>query len=168
MLIDKSDNDPSSPAPSEPNSASQRDDLSAEDSDGDEDTQPSQASVSRKRAHREPATPTRPSAKRPRASHGAAALQDMSASLTQVGNALSAALAPPPNAVDPTPRRHTNTVAAVLRLEMSWLDSDQLVAFIDFIRGDQVAGDVYLALTEPDVHKNWVCTQLERLGVLVY
>jgi hypothetical protein len=126
----------------------------------DTPSQPFQASALRKRA-REPATPTQPPAKRPRASNGAAALQDMSASLTQVGNALSAALAPPSNAVDPTPRRRANAVAAVLQLEMDWLDNDELVRFIDFIRGDQIAGDIYLALTEPDVRKNWVHTQLD-------
>ena len=60
----------------------------------------------------------------------------MSASLTQVGMALTFALAPPPNGVDPTPCRCTNTIAAVLRLEMGWLDNSQLVAFIDFIHSD--------------------------------
>jgi hypothetical protein len=160
------DEDSGTPAPSEPNSTSQRDEPLVEDSDSDEDSQPSQSSALRKRA-REPATPTRPSVKRPRASNGAAALQDMSSSLTQVGNALSAALAPPPNAVDPTPRRRANAIAAVLRLETDWLDDSQLVAFIDFIRGDQIAGDVYLALTKPEVRKKWVHTQLAGLGVVV-
>ena len=92
----------------------------------------------------------------------------MSASLTQVGNALAAALAPPSNAVDPTPRRRTNAVAAVLRLEMGWLDHAQLVAVIDYIRADQTAADIYLALTEPDVCKEWVRIQLQRLGVIVF
>ena len=96
------------------------------------------------------------------------ALQDMSASLTQVGMALTSALAPPPNAVDPTPRHHTNAIAAILHLEMGWLDNSQLVAFINFVRVDQTAADIYLALTEPNVRKEWVRIQLEKLGVVVF
>jgi len=118
-----------------------------------------------KRARNEPVTPTHPSVKRSRPSNGAAALQDMSASLTHVGNALSAVLAPPSNAVDPTPRHCANAVAAILHLEKDWLDPHQLVKFIDF-QADQIAGDIYLALTEPDVRKEWVRTQLESLGVI--
>jgi len=133
-----------------------------------QDTTSPKATPPRKRARDEPVTPTRPSVKRSRPSNGAAALQDMSASLTHVGNALSAALAPPSNAVDPTPRRRANAVAAILRLEKDWLDPRQLVKFIDFIRADQIAGDIYLALTEPDVRKEWVRTQLESLGVIVF
>lgn len=92
----------------------------------------------------------------------------MSASLTQVGNALAAALAPPPNAIDPTPRRRSNAVAAALRVEKTWLSNNELVSFIDFLRGDQTAADIYLALDEPDVRKEWVRIQLERLGVIVF
>jgi len=128
-----------------------------------QETQPPKASASHKHAH-EPVTPSCPSAKRPRASHGTTALQDMSASLTQVGMALTSALAPPPNAVDPTPHCHTNAIAAVLHLEMSWLDNSQLVAFIDFICVDQTAADIYLALTKPAVHKEWVPIHLRSSG----
>ena len=81
--------------------------------------------------------------------------------------ALTSALAPPPNAVDPTPRHRTNAIA-VLRLEMGWLDNSQLVTFIDFVRVDQTAADIYLALTEPNVHKEWVRIQLKKLGVVVF
>ena len=63
----------------------------------------------------------------------------MSALLTQVGMALTSSLAPPPNAVDPTPCCRTNAIAAVLRLEMGWLDNSQLVAFIDFFHVDQTS-----------------------------
>ena len=100
-----------------------------------------QAFPSHKRAC-EPATPSHPVAKCPCPSHGATALQDMSASLTQVGMALTSTLALPPNAVDPTPCHHTNTIAAVLCLEMGWLDNSQLVAFIDFVHVDQTAADI--------------------------
>lgn len=104
--------------------------------------------------------------KRSRA-NAATALADMSASITQVGQALAVALAPPINAVDPTPLRRSNAVGAVLRLEGPWLSKSQLVDFIDFIRADQTAADIYLALSESDVRKDWVKSQLGKLGVFV-
>ena len=51
---------------------------------------------------------------------------------------------------------------------MGWLDNSQLVTFIDFVRVYQTAADIYLALTEPNVRKEWVCIQLEKLGVVVF
>lgn len=51
---------------------------------------------------------------------------------------------------------------------MGWLDNSQLVAFMDFIHVDETAADIYVALTEPDLHKEWVCIQLEKLGVVVF
>jgi hypothetical protein len=101
-----------------------------------------------------------------RSSQGAAALQDMSASLTQVGNALAAALAPPTNAVDPTPHCRSNAVAAILDHEMHWLEADELISFIDYLRTDQTAANTYLALTQPRVRQNWVRKQLENLGAI--
>ncbi|KAF8148479.1 hypothetical protein B0H34DRAFT_803004 [Crassisporium funariophilum] len=142
------DKDHSSPPPPEPNSVPKLNEPSAEGSDGDRDILASQAPVSQKCVC-EPATPTRPFVKRVRSSQGAAALQDMLASLTQVGNALAAALASPTNAVDATPCRRSNAVAAVLDHKMHWLEGDKLISFIDYLQTDQTAADTYLALTQP-------------------
>jgi hypothetical protein len=114
------------------------------------------------------ASPTRP-AKRARAATGAEALLSMSNSMAGLGTALTAALAPPPaTGLLPTPLRKTKAVTAAVRSERNWLTKTELVALIDFLRGDQNASDIYMALEEEDVRKEWVRIQLERLHVLVY
>ncbi|PPQ79922.1 hypothetical protein CVT25_002996 [Psilocybe cyanescens] len=162
--------DPPSPAAtsehsSVPHSDEQPEFLDHEDSDDDQPQ--SQASAPCKCAC-EPTTPTCIATKHPCVSHGATVLQDMSALLTQVGIALAAALAPPLNPIDPTPHRRSNAVAAALRVEKTWLSNNELVSFIDFLWVDQTAADIYLALDEPNVRKEWVRIQLERLGVIVF
>ncbi|KAF8808363.1 hypothetical protein BYT27DRAFT_7096973, partial [Phlegmacium glaucopus] len=116
----------------------------------------------------EPATPSQPAPRRIRASHGATALQSMSASLVGFGNAISAALAPPAPVMQPSPVHHTNAVSTVICLEADWLTLGQQVAFIDFLRNDRTTADIYTALTETDVRKEWVHIQLEQLGVIVF
>jgi len=102
-------------------------------------------------------------------SHGAAALQSMSASLAGFGTAISAALAPPSAPVIELPPLHrTNTVTTIIHLKADWLTLGQQVALIDFLRDDHTAADTYTALTEADVHKEWVRIQLERLGIMVF
>jgi len=83
----------------------------------------------------------------------------MSASLTQIGNALAVALAPP-TTMDPTPRCRANTVSLLLRQESDWFDNSQLVEIIDLMRKDQSAADTYLALSEASVHRDWIRAQL--------
>ncbi|KAF8816147.1 hypothetical protein BYT27DRAFT_7221677 [Phlegmacium glaucopus] len=95
-------------------------------------------------------------------------LKSMSASLVGFGNDISAALAPPAPVMQPSPVRRTNAVSAVIRLEADWLTLGQQVAFIDFLRNDRTAADIYTALTETDVCKEWVRIQLEQLGVMVF
>jgi len=133
----------------------------------EEETLPA-SSGSRTSGHA-PATPTRPTPTRNRTSQGAAALLDMSRNFANVGEALTAALAPPSAAtmqLPPTPIRQTNAVAAILRLEKSWLNNLQIIAFIEILRKDKTAADIYLALTEDDVRKDWVSAQLETTGHL--
>jgi hypothetical protein len=93
----------------------------------------------------------------------------MSTSLADFGTAITAALAPPPPpAVDPSPIRRASSVTTVLRLEADWLTTGDRVALIDILRTDRTAAEIYLALTETDVRKEWVCVQLEKLGVIVW
>ena len=61
-----------------------------------------------------------------------------------------------------------HAITAILHLKMGCFDNSQLLAFIDFICVNQTAADIYLALTEPDVHKEWVHIQLKKLGVVVF
>ena len=83
--------------------------------------------------------------------------------------AISAALLPPPAPViELSPLRQTNAIAAVIHLEADRLTLGQQVALIDFLRDDHTTADTYTALTEADVHKEWVQLQLEQLGILVF
>ncbi|KAF8152664.1 hypothetical protein BJ912DRAFT_1071440 [Pholiota molesta] len=116
---------------------------------------------SRKRA-REPATPSHPSAKRNRRSHGAEALYNMSTSLAGFGEMLSSALAPPSNVLPPTPIRCTNAVVFAQENEMTWLDPSDMITFIDLLRRDKSAADVYMALKDNGLRRRWVEVQLQN------
>lgn len=109
----------------------------------------------------------KPSVKRPRVSNGANALMSVAESLGVFNNTFATALAPPSTSVQPTPVRRTNAITTVLRLEKGWLTTTERVRLVDFLKADQSAADVYLALTEDDVRKEWVRIQLENLGVHV-
>ena len=116
---------------------------------------------SRKQQH-EAVTPAS-SAKRTQASHGAIALQTMANSITQFSNAVAAALAPPTNAVDPTPRRHADAIRALYANE-KWMDKCQVVKVIDLFRKDTTACDVYLSIAssdDRDLCEEWIKAQLE-------
>ena len=90
----------------------------------------------------------------------------MSESIAGFGTAIAAALGPPVPVLNPSPIRRITAVTAVLRLEANWLTLAQQVALIDFLRTDHTAADIYLALTETDIRKEWVQVQLERLTSL--
>jgi len=92
----------------------------------------------------------------------------MSESLAGFSNTLAAALAPPPPPIDPSPVRRASAVACLLRKEKEWLNATEQVALIEFLRKDQTAADVYMAITEAEVCGEWVCMQLELLHVIVY
>ncbi|KAF8157938.1 hypothetical protein B0H34DRAFT_797371 [Crassisporium funariophilum] len=151
---------PSSPAP--PMSSDPQDVK-----DSDHDKTPPSSSGLRKQA-RKAATSSHSASKRVRVSQGAMALQSMSHTLAGFNTAFTAALAPQAPAVVPSPVRRTNTVTAAQRLEANWLSLTKLVALIDFLANDRMAAEIYSALTEPNVRKEWVCTQLERLCVIVF
>lgn len=121
----------------------------------------------RKRPH-DSDTPAHSTSKRSRASTGAEALLNMSNSLTGLGTALTAALAPPSTGLLPTPLRRSNAIGFAVRSEKGWLANTELVALIDFLRADQTAADVYIAIEEEDVRKEWVRIQLERLHIHVF
>jgi hypothetical protein len=124
-------------------------------------------SASRKRG-REAATDFKlhSTPKHVRGSRGADALQSMSESLVGFGTAITAALAPSVPILPPSPIRRMTAVTAVLHLEADWLTLAQRVALIDFLRTDCTAADIYLALTETDIRKEWVRVQLKRLNVV--
>lgn len=92
----------------------------------------------------------------------------MSTSLAGFSTAITAALAPPVPVIDPSPIRQTTAVAAVLRQEAESLTLAQRVALIDFLSTNRTAADIYLALTQPDVRKEWVDMQLERLNIALF
>jgi hypothetical protein len=91
----------------------------------------------------------------------------MAESLGAFNTTFAGALAPPSTGVEATPLRRTKAIAMILKLEKDWLTTIECVSLIDFLKGDQSAADVYLALTEADVRKEWVRIQLENLGVTV-
>lgn len=89
----------------------------------------------------------------------------MAESLGSFNTAMASALAPPSRGVDPTPIRRTKAVTAAMHLEKDWLTITQRVQLIDFLKKDQAAADVYLALTEGDVRMEWVRIQFENMGI---
>lgn len=92
----------------------------------------------------------------------------MSESISGFGRAITAALAPSSSGIDPTPLRRSQAISALVNQEKYWLDNTHIVTFIDFLRTDQTAADIYMALTDKGVQKAWVHTQLEKLGVLIF
>ena len=68
--------------------------------------------------------------------------------------------------MEPTPRRRTASIAFAQQTEKDWLTTRELVKFIDILRRDPTAFDVYLAITEPDVRKDWVRVQLDDVDTL--
>ncbi|KAF8812913.1 hypothetical protein BYT27DRAFT_7085930, partial [Phlegmacium glaucopus] len=115
----------------------------------------------------EPATPTRPAVKRARASNGANALMSMVESLGNFNATFAGAFAPPSTGIAPTPVRRAKAIATILQLEKGWLTTRQCAVLIDFLKSDQSAADVYLAITEADVCRDWVQIQLDNLSVNV-
>lgn len=105
--------------------------------------------------------------KRARSSNGANALMSMAESLGNFNTTLAGALAPPSAGMAPTPVRRSQAISALLRLEKNWLTTIERAILIDFLKSDQSAADVYLALTEADVRKEWVRIQLDNRGVTV-
>lgn len=114
---------------------------------------------------REPATSPRPS-KRIRKSAGAEALSEVSSSLTEFGSKIAAALAPPPTLLQPSPIRRCKSITTAIKLEKAWLSTHELAAFIDILRADPHAFDVYLALDEDEIRREWVHIQLKNAGEL--
>jgi hypothetical protein len=168
---------PSQPTPSSQSPASRSPSpspLSGENSDSDKDTRTPSAPLARKCA-REPATPTKPRPKRARKSHGAAAILDMSASISDFGTKIAAALAPPSASMglNPTPIRLSHAVTRASKLE-KWLSAGERVAFINLLRADKnkpgevnkSAIDTYMALDEDDVRQEFVRDMLIEAGVI--
>lgn len=88
----------------------------------------------------------------------------MSVSLTDFGSKLSMALAPPaPSGLQPTPLRRNAAITYAQKNEKHWLTSRDMVAFIDYLRRDATAADVYMVLDEEDIRKDWVRTQLDNI-----
>ncbi|KIJ95275.1 hypothetical protein K443DRAFT_11513 [Laccaria amethystina LaAM-08-1] len=108
-----------------------------------------------------------PSVKHPHVSNRANALMSMAESLSTFNTTLAGAFAPPSTGVAPTPVHCTNAIFTILKLEKGWLMTNECAVLIDFLKSDHSAADVYLVLTEPDVHTEWVLIQLNNLGVTV-
>jgi len=90
----------------------------------------------------------------------------MSASLSDFGSKILTALAPPSTGMKPTPCCQTASIAFAQQTEKDWLTTRKLVKFIDILHHDPTAFDVYLAITKPDVCKDWVCVQLDDVDTL--
>jgi len=91
------------------------------------------------------------------ASNGANALMSMANTLSNYNTAFATALAPPSTGVQPTPVHRTNAVTSVLQLEKDWLTTAEHVSLVDFLKTDQSATDVYLALIEDEtICREWV------------
>ena len=80
----------------------------------------------------------------------------MAESLGTFNTTFAGVLAPPSTGVALTPIRLTRAITTILELEKNWLTITQCAVFIDFLKADQCAADVYLALTEADVRWEWV------------
>ena len=89
-------------------------------------------------------------------------------SLAGFGNTLAAALAPPPPPIDPTPICRASAVACLLCKEKEWLNATEQVALIEFLHKDQSAADIYMAVTEAEVCREWVRMQLKLLHDIIY
>jgi hypothetical protein len=110
----------------------------------------------------------RPVVKRARSSVGASALMSMTESLGNFNATFAGAFAPPLTGIAPTPVHRAKAIGTILDLEKGWLTVAQSVVLVDFLKSDQSAADVYLALsTEADVRREWVRVQLKNLGVTV-
>ncbi|TFK16780.1 hypothetical protein FA15DRAFT_711424 [Coprinopsis marcescibilis] len=127
-------------------------------SDGKDDQEMPAQPIFRKREHK-PAAPT-PASKCPRTSYAASALQDMANSVLQFGQAVAAAFAPAPNAVNPTPCLCMNAIQAVQK-NKPWMDLDQLIQAIDLFHCDKTACKAYLLFTDnPELQRQWLTVQL--------
>lgn len=91
----------------------------------------------------------------------------MAESLGTFNTMFAGVLVLPSTGVALTPICHTRAITTTLELEKNWLTIMQHTVFIDPLKADQCAADVYLALTEADVHQEWVRIQLDNLGVTV-
>jgi hypothetical protein len=106
-------------------------------------------------------TPSQP-VKRPRqrTAHGEALLS-VSDSLAKFSTTIAAAFAPPPSSTFPTtPACRSQAVKTALAQE-SWLTPSQMVSFIDYLRNDSTAFDIYMVLDDIDICKEWVGKQLD-------
>lgn len=89
----------------------------------------------------------------------------MLVSLTDFGSKFSMALAlPAPSGLQPTPLCRNAAIMYAQKNEKRWLTSQDMVAFINYLRRDATATDVYMVLDEEDIRKDWVCTQLDNIG----
>ncbi|KAF5312245.1 hypothetical protein D9619_003790 [Psilocybe cf. subviscida] len=166
------DNDPGSPSSSnedaEPN-LSQPVGTPRNDSPEPEDAvMPSSSQPVSAKRQRAPATPTRADVKRVRAT-GSAALMSIADSLTAFNTTLATSLALPAagTTVAPSPIRRREAITTALTLEKNWLTPTERATFVDFLKSDLCAADVYMAIEEVDVRQEWVRMQLERLGIFV-
>ncbi|KAF8063548.1 hypothetical protein FPV67DRAFT_1451983 [Lyophyllum atratum] len=98
--------------------------------------------------------------KRPRPS-GASALESLSNSVNDFSSTIKDALFPSKDGLPATPRCETDAVVCVQALEKSWLTGFQLILFIDLLRRDVSAVDVYSVLEDESLRKEWVAAQLD-------
>ena len=103
--------------------------------------------------------------KRQRTTTGAVALNGIKESLDAFNSTLGRSLAlqqPGPDRVraDTSPERRARAMD-VLQDQESYLDDNQMVAFIDMFRVDTAAADAYLAIKHVSLQKKWVEKQLK-------
>lgn len=90
-------------------------------------------------------------------------------SLAAFNTTLATSLAPPAAAPGTTasPVRRREATIAALTLEKNWLTVTERATFVDFLKSDLCAADIYMAIEETDVRQEWVRMQLKRLCVIV-
>ncbi|KAJ7933528.1 hypothetical protein B0H13DRAFT_2306634 [Mycena leptocephala] len=103
-------------------------------------------------------TPAPTAAKKPRGgAAGPAALSQLASSIADVGDSIRAALAPPDRGgMEATPRRKQRAILRAQQLEGDWLPEDQLVRFINILKGDTDAVDTYTLRIDFEFNPNWL------------
>ncbi|KAF8152631.1 hypothetical protein B0H34DRAFT_801030 [Crassisporium funariophilum] len=119
----------------------------------------SQTPVASKRKY-PAASSSQSAAKRPCLS-GASALTSLSNSVNKFGSTIRKALFPSKDGLAATPRYKMNTVVCAQELEESWLTGGQLISFINLLRRDVSAVDIYTVFEKESLCKDWVAVQLD-------
>ncbi|KAH6906646.1 hypothetical protein BKA70DRAFT_1428729 [Coprinopsis sp. MPI-PUGE-AT-0042] len=106
-----------------------------------------------------PTTPPRSQRVRPKS--GASAISDMAASVTRFGDAIAAALAPPPDLIASTPRCRIDALTAFGKNKKDRLSQIDFITMIDILHKDSTACDTYnIFVDKKNIREDWIEAQL--------